>query len=249
MRIIGGHDYYDGALAFGQDTDVVFVRNKETIIGKDILEKSPLNIGQLSPLHFKSTKKGLQQKYTWRRHDDIITKDGVYYCYYVNVYVGGKYYGGIEVIRSGTAGVRTWTGYFWSLDKFKRWVQSKGYDLRDKPYWYGKDIPTWEILDTYHFNRQIPQKELDWLIENRVSVAMCVNRSHRDYPTWEIDTPCLAGVQFAKRLDPYACFQELSMWVGGVLPRNPNPMVTITDQNIKRDKAGFDEWSFKKKVR
>ena len=27
MRIIIGHDYYDSVLAYGRDTDVVFVRN------------------------------------------------------------------------------------------------------------------------------------------------------------------------------------------------------------------------------
>lgn len=31
MKIVGGRDYYDGGMVFGQDTGVVFVRNGRTI--------------------------------------------------------------------------------------------------------------------------------------------------------------------------------------------------------------------------
>jgi hypothetical protein len=47
-------------------------------------------------------------------------------------------------------------------------------------------------------------------------------------------------------MDPFTLFQELSMFVGGVLPRNPNPMVEITDDKVKVAKHGFDKWSFRK---
>ena len=42
MRIIYGHDYYDSALAWGQDDNIVFVRERERIVSYDDLRDSPI---------------------------------------------------------------------------------------------------------------------------------------------------------------------------------------------------------------
>lgn len=64
---------------------------------------------------------------------------------------------------------------------------------------------------------------------------------------WHINHDNLKRVDFHKIMDPFTIFQEIQMWLSGVLPKDGPPMVAITDDIIKRDKHGFDKWSFKKK--
>lgn len=54
----------------------------------------------------------------------------------------------------------------------------------------------------------------------------------------------LEQFEFAKIIDPYTAFQEISMYRSGVLGAGEPDMVTISDVD-KRDAKGFDEKSFK----
>lgn len=57
--------------------------------------------------------------------------------------------------------------------------------------------------------------------------------------------PCLRELGFFKVKDPFAAFQEISMYLGGVLRAGENPMVAISDKD-KVAKHGMDEWSFRR---
>lgn len=46
-------------------------------------------------------------------------------------------------------------------------------------------------------------------------------------------------------MDPFTAFQEISMFLGGVLKRTEVDTVDIGDEAM-RDEKGFDEWSFKR---
>ncbi len=55
----------------------------------------------------------------------------------------------------------------------------------------------------------------------------------------------LFDIDFQKVVDPYTAYQELDMFIGGVLSAPSNPMIPITDKDrIKQH--GFDKWSFRK---
>lgn len=62
---------------------------------------------------------------------------------------------------------------------------------------------------------------------------------------WSYNCTGLNQVGFQKVLDPFTAFQKLEAFVSN-LPRNPNPMVEITDDKVKIAKHGFDKWSFRK---
>jgi hypothetical protein len=57
--------------------------------------------------------------------------------------------------------------------------------------------------------------------------------------------PCLKFLNFQKYIDPYTAFQEISMFLGGVLGNTERDTVKITDDKILRDSKGFDDNSFK----
>jgi hypothetical protein len=50
---------------------------------------------------------------------------------------------------------------------------------------------------------------------------------------------------FAKVFDPYLAYQEIAMFVGGVLLAPVNPVPPVSDEDM-RDAKGFDKWSFRR---
>lgn len=57
----------------------------------------------------------------------------------------------------------------------------------------------------------------------------------------------LRGFDFMKVKDPFQAYQDLSMYVGGVLSAPEKETIEIGDDYM-RDKKGFDRWSFRKKA-
>lgn len=60
-----------------------------------------------------------------------------------------------------------------------------------------------------------------------------------------IVNPCLKTYNFQKIKDPYTAFQDISMFISGVLGNNEINVVNISDKDL-RDSKGFDNMSFKK---
>lgn len=57
--------------------------------------------------------------------------------------------------------------------------------------------------------------------------------------------PELFKIDFIKVMPPYLAFQELEMYIGGVLSAPETPMIPITDKD-RIQQRGFDKWSFRK---
>jgi hypothetical protein len=58
--------------------------------------------------------------------------------------------------------------------------------------------------------------------------------------------PCLKDYKFFKLFDSYQAFQEISMFLGGVLPRKEPDTVEVSEA-CKVHSKGFDSWTFRKK--
>lgn len=66
-------------------------------------------------------------------------------------------------------------------------------------------------------------------------------------PITLIRNPCLADLEFQRVLDPYTCFQNIAMFIGGVMPGRQMPMVHLTDTD-RLLKRGFDPvYGFRKR--
>ena len=61
-------------------------------------------------------------------------------------------------------------------------------------------------------------------------------------------TPILAESQFYKVKDPFAAFQEISMYLGGVIPRQIPELIQISDKD-RIAQHGFDKHSFRHPVK
>lgn len=60
-----------------------------------------------------------------------------------------------------------------------------------------------------------------------------------------LKNPQLSQVQFQNVIDPWTAYQELSMYMGGIMANHGKPMVQLTDKDVHA-KHGFDKWSFRK---
>lgn len=246
MRIIGGHDYYDSALAYGQDNDVVFLREHTEILDDQCLLYNGFR-GDILEGHF------WQSPHLSIRDPNRGVVD--LHLLPVSIYVAGVHHGGIKVIERDT-GVKV--EVFWDYEKFESWVTAHGKTVGKpkKRYKWEKPNPVLDVFPTVReFMTPLAanNEQLSWLIEHRVAIAVWCAHEIRYYSKvdkWRCNSAekgwSLKDYDFPRAMDPYTLFQELSMFVGGVLPRNPNPMVEITDDNVKVSKHGFDKWSFRK---
>lgn len=85
----------------------------------------------------------------------------------------------------------------------------------------------------YLIRREPEEKDWEW------------DKTDRSHYEVIIETnPCLRDLSFQKVFDPFMAFQEISMYLGGVLARPDRPMLTITD-DVKAQQHGFDKHSFR----
>lgn len=233
-------------MAYGQDDDVVFLREPKVIPDRGC----PLYAGYPNNIitdHF------------WRHPHLIIKEPGrggtEIDLLPVSTYIAGVHRGGIKARnRAGD----TKREVFWDYDQLAAWLASHGKEIAGpkKRHKWDKPTPLSDAFPTLReFMSPLPAtaEQLEWLIENRVAIAIWCDHEISYYhrgSDWHCNSAerewSLKEYDFPRAMDPYALFQELSMFVGGVLPRNPNPMVEITDDRIKVAKHGFDKWSFRK---
>lgn len=77
------------------------------------------------------------------------------------------------------------------------------------------------------------------------AILMGISRHDRK-PFTEVD-PVLKDLGFFRVLGAYETFQEISMFMGGVLNGSDRPTARVSDP-IRFLKHGFDRWSFRKKA-
>ncbi|MBC8427279.1 MAG: hypothetical protein H8D97_00145, partial [Proteobacteria bacterium] len=70
-------------------------------------------------------------------------------------------------------------------------------------------------------------------------------QGYKEYSTGLTLNPCLKNYKFFTQYDAYQAFQEISMFIGGVLPRKEPDTVDISDA-CRSYQKGFDSWSFRK---
>lgn len=246
MRVLNGHDYYDSALAYGQDDDVVFVREHREIPDKGC----PLYPGYPSDIikgrYWQDPSIKIKDPIRGMIELDLLP---------VSIYLAGKHYGGIKVCERTS---KTKVEVFWDYDQLESWIVAVGKKIAasEKRYKWEKSTPEKDAfpdLRTFMTPAVATAEQSDWLIKNRIAIAIWCDHNtsyHRKGANWHCNSAekawSLKEYDFPRVMDPFTLFQELSMFVGGVLPRNPNPMVEIVDQKVKAEKHGFDKWSFRK---
>lgn len=242
MRIILGHDYYDNVLAYGHDAHVTFVREREHYIK---MNDSPLS-QDIIYFYVQPNKK--ERRYI--SANQFYVGDTQFYIWAISVIFCGKRYNGIRVSAHGLE--KEW--FFWDYARFNEFLTEHGHYMNTQKdtsssweRWYGSA----RFRNEAYFGvKDLSPAEVDWLIANRVTI-LTNDANTRVFDlnsenTWRVNGDNLKDLHFFKIVDAYTAFQEIEMWIGGVLPAQGNPMVVITDDKVKAEKHGFDRWSFRK---
>ncbi len=225
MRIISDfHDYYDGAMAFGQDMRVVYERR--TAVGPASARLAKLL--RSMPGH------------ALRVHSSRDLRMVPYL-----VVVAGKAHLGYER-RPGSA-VSQPGGDVHGIDAV---LATPGLPpARDKR----GSFDWWDGSERYSFNRKGLEQATEALsrmdlVEDCIALKAPLLMVRFDGNAREVEVvrnPELRSHRFGVVMDAYALFQEIDMFVSGVMPAAGREMVTLSDED-RRDKGGFDEWSFRR---
>jgi hypothetical protein len=128
----------------------------------------------------------------------------------------------------------------WSADKLRAFVrQEKKQEVQVETRWRDDKMTLENYFEPYAASDMLR----DWMIANKISILVeeeqTANYSH-DEDCFEVNPFTLKRLGFAKALDPYTAFQELSMWIGGVLGGTSPEIVTIKDDKTLIEGHGFD---------
>ena len=253
MRIIGGHDYYDNAMAHGIDTSIAFIR--KNLEDADVIsyEDIKLNTTKLSGISFQKTRE--RQKYVWKTLSTYKNNNAEYNADPITVYFAGKRYNGIQIHEKSfdASFMRYKTIYIWSREKLMEFLDQIGAKLSKNTYQdYERTYLSSRNIEQY-FGQKETEAEIQWLIENKISIA--IDKSHlwegrklfdKTQAGWKINSDGLNRFEFYKAIDPYQAFQEIQQYVSGVLPQSGEKMITLTDEKVILAKHGMDNRSFKK---
>lgn len=240
MLILGKtHDYYDGvAHSTGIDKTIVYKRDQKLIEDALILPYDGEN-------HRENT-------YNVRGETvyETVTAQRILFC--------GKFY------RTYVACYRTprlthpassTVAYFYadSYKKVKEYA-AEHYGIALPKRWHRFDN---EVANEKSFDSELKRLDLDEL--HRIHGAPVLRiveapygRDRKtlktDYRTswFDVETnPVLRDCNFARLVDPFTAFQEIAMYLSGVMGVSEKEIVVLNDKE-KIAKHGMDKWSFRK---
>lgn len=264
MRIQHGHDYYDKALAHGgHDDPIFFERFKDAAYDeRDMRAVGIAPIYRRLCIHDEPDIRKIRQF----NHANLIEVGRESFrVHFINVFVAGKRYHGLCVENTTfyTSSIDKRPLYFWTLDPFLEFLKDKKVTLHEhdalKRSRHGLGLETAlekaPLADYFTTDTVVSDAVRDVLIAHNISIYLTeipwdysASRAEvfpRYAVRWKINPPTLKSVEFFKVMDAYSVYQELEMWVGGVLPNGGRPMVEISDRD-KVGKHGFNEWSFRR---
>jgi hypothetical protein len=244
MRIIGGHDYYDSALAYGQDSSVVFVRDKAHIIAHKDIRGTPLGCPSvhIDVVDQHTKQYTIQSGQYWK---SIIGLN----AYPVRVYIGNKYINGLLV--TDISKMLRVDHYIWTYEALEKLLAEYKLTIQRPKLskTFRKISSKWMrdvgLTPDYFGIKESPVAVVDWMIANKFTIVTVERFPEIRELLIRVNGDNLKDLQFAKAIDPFQIFQLISQWVGGILTSTGNEMVTIADID-KVGKHGFDKWSFRK---
>ena len=239
-------DYYDSAMAYGVDDHVKWVRNTNEIEldcphegyeyrkAHDSAETFPFFNTEMFRQRPRGRFKGVEcdwlfigfcgkiyapLRFHWYSHHRDVPYDNIHYAYSVEEIEKVLY----QAEPSG--------------DLVKQF-RSKATDN----YNWASGRPNMNARDVKSYFEQFQGKEDLSLFTELNTPIFVIEYGHRE--THINTAPQLKQYDFARIMDPYTAYQEIEMFLGGVLGSGNPDVVEIADKYVAAGK-GFDKWSFR----
>ena len=223
MLIISKHkDYYDGVVGtMGVDKSIVFERTTNEIDNSKKIPKpfrKNIRWDDKSKLIQRFTYKSLDEKYLNASHFIIGFCGKLYLGFKMEYENPHKRYHNDNLIE-----------FSYDVEKFKTHFK-----------------PTWSFTDFNEFVEYV--KNFDCIdIHRELNTPIFVyDTDIFTHKNTFIVNPILKEFNFYKVFDSFTAFQEIQMYIGGVLGVGENPTIEVSDKH-KITSRGFDyKWSFRK---
>jgi len=242
MRIISKyHDYYDTAMAHGQDQSVVYNRisyeytfnnNYNEIRFKKYPENADLNKIKNLINEINSCKKNKKYNRSYLEGSKIVGKNISLIFKTFDIIFCGKLYQGVEVnLINNKTPFDNNSEFFYDEESLINHLEKIQNSKEMKVKFLTKRFIN-EVKNSFEKSKEI---DIDFLIENKIT---CVLYKH-GFDKKLIINPILKNVRFMKVFDPFSCYQELDMFISGTLSYPQNFMVEIEDK-YRIEQHGFD---------
>lgn len=241
MKIISPFkDFYDHALAYGHDDRVVLVRKTEELYNSydSILRSVKMFDHLFEDFVYNINIRGAEEC--------TISFE------YVVILFCGKTYRGIRVTRTPSWRTPSWSKVqdvksivVYDGDALKNVVMNFGGDIdvdhqKRGRFWWGRQFFYNNSIRSWLSNQGTTEHR-EFAIANKFTALVVDGGS----PTRVINNARLADYDFFRVIDPVTAYQELDMFISGVLSSASNQMV-VTEDKYKIQAAGFDDRSFRK---
>jgi hypothetical protein len=243
MRIISKFkDYYDIGLSYGIDPNLTFIRETKKIDtsydDKNIPSEFKECLSLMPEIKFKdynSTKHIIG--FCGKTYPCIsLQKFSHSYFFYSIVelrkYLIQKRLNENHLIKNKT--LKPYISGYYNVFEIKKLINNNIGGIFNKM--------SCEEFDNKFYGKRIAD---DFFRFNNSPIFVLESKSFSKTLTFKIN-PLLRNYNFSKEIDPYTAFQELSMYIGSNLVKQKDPNPKFSDE-LKREIAGFDKWSFKKK--
>jgi hypothetical protein len=221
MRIISPfHDYYDSAMSLGQDQTRVFERKTVQYEKTKVrhTERIPDLVSEGAPWHYETCAKYV-----------------LYFC--------GKVYPFYSRAIATPKNPLYVAPHVFSFEKaFKTQDKLNPNPLKVTQSWekHKKTTNDWEQWITDQTGSDCSEFNI------KMNCPIILLTWDSKFKWRLIKNPCMQDYNLQRLIDPYTAFQELSMFVGGVMANNFDPPEAMTDKQ-KVNAHGFDpKYGFRK---
>lgn len=259
MKIVSEfHDFYDIALAYGQDESLRYVRTRDAKEDRPPVPhvKFPWSGAFICRQYIIGFCGKLYASLYLTRFDEDI-------AYRKNFYTPGEItLTRIADIRRHQAKTGEPKGEFvLSLDDMDKWVEKnlkkdyikEYYEAVKKGKWWKRtQKPLRNQFEEFFeaLGQPAPAAVQDVFQKYRVPIFLLDYENYKNVdgkslPHPLILNPCLKDCEFHRRLDPYSAYQEVAMFVTNIA--QPEPHVPVPSDKDMVEIKGFDKkWSFRK---
>jgi len=227
-------DYYDGVVGTtGIDKTIVYDRKMSDIESKDVT----------FPKVFKQAKDYWKNTNSYRNlnnysFNEKYKKKYDYYNYFI-VFFCDKIYIGWEFVKENIGYEITNTKYItYDIIEVKKRLKTEASKFYNENFDDSVNSILNKSMMELHREYNSPTLVFDM---NATSERY---RMSRDRPIFRIN-PVLKSYEFYKVFDTFSAFQEIQMFIGGVLTNPEENMIELSN-DVRIKKHGFDKFSFRK---
>ena len=257
-------DYYDSCLGYGIDEQCHYSRVEHVFKAPRVGEKTDCEYSKYESYLDRKDDYGIQYLAIRQYRENLATN--ISGAKNVRIAFCGKMYYGICInyydISDNLRSLNSF--WIWSLEDLDAFVEKYGSKNYKKIYndsmkekkkninysIYGKTFISYRnIIDRQYMMKVFEYYEnrdnrnlIDLHHETGVPVIMYENINNNKTIVYN---PVLKEIAFYKAVDPFQAFQEISMFISGVLGGNSPKMVELSDE-MRIAKHGFDDKSFRK---